>query len=75
MIDPEQLRQRLDALSDIPAQVDRLRHDTASLNIESGALVAKVASLDPLPGVLETLRRPLPLPDGAIIACPSCGVV
>lgn len=67
VIDPEQLRQRLDALSDIPAQADRLRHDTASLNIESGALVAEVASLDPVPGALETLRS-LPLPDGASIA-------
>ncbi|ABE63601.1 conserved hypothetical protein [Nitrobacter hamburgensis X14] len=67
VIDPEQLRQRLDALSDIPAQADRLRHDTALLNIESGALVAEVASLDPVPGALETLRS-LPLPDGASIA-------
>ncbi|MEH6949909.1 AAA family ATPase [Nitrobacter sp. NHB1] len=67
VIDPEQLRQRLDALGDIPAQADRLRHDTASLDIESGALVAEAASLDPLPGALETLRS-LPLPDGASIA-------
>jgi hypothetical protein len=67
VIDPEQLRQRLDALSDIPAQADRLRHDTASRDIESAALVAEVASLDPVPGALETLRS-LPLPDGASIA-------
>jgi hypothetical protein len=67
VIDPEQLRQRIDALSDIPAQADGLRHDTALLNIESGALVAEAASLDPVPGALETLRS-LPLPDGASIA-------
>jgi uncharacterized protein YhaN len=67
VIDPEQLRQRLDALSGIPAQADRLRHDTASLDIESGALAAEAASLDPAPGALETLRS-LPLPDGASIA-------
>lgn len=66
-IDPEQLRQRLDALGDIPAQADRLRRDTASLNIETGALAAEMESLDPSPGALETLRA-LRLPDGAIIA-------
>lgn len=67
VIDPEQLRQLLDALGDIPAQADRLRRDTASLNIETGVLAAEVESLDPSPGPLEMLRA-LPLPDGAIIA-------
>lgn len=67
MIDPEQLRQRLDALGDIPAQADRLRRDTASLNIETEALAADAASLDPSSGALDALRA-LPLPDGAIIA-------
>lgn len=67
LVDSEQLRQRLDAFSDIPAQVDRLRHDTAFLDIETKALAAKVESLDPSPGALEKLRA-LPLPDSAIIA-------
>lgn len=67
LIDTEQLRQRLDAFSDIPAQADRLRRDTAFLDIETKALAAKVDSLDPSPGALEKLRA-LPLPDSAIIA-------
>lgn len=66
LMDFEQLRQRFDAFSDIPAQVDRLRRDTALLDIETKALAAKIGSLDPSPGQLEGLRA-LPLPDSAII--------
>lgn len=66
VVDPAQLKQRLDALGDIPAQADRLRRDIAALNIETEALVAGVSSLDPSPGALEGLRA-LPLPDKASI--------
>lgn len=67
LIDCEQLRQRFDAFSDIPAQADRLRRDIASLKLEVEALAAIVRSLDPSPGAIETLRA-LPLPDSAVIA-------
>jgi hypothetical protein len=67
LIDLEQLRQRFGAFSDIPAQISRLRHDVASLNLEIEALAANVKALDPSPGPVEALRA-LPLPDGAAIA-------
>ena len=61
------MRQRFNALDDIPTQADRLRHDIATLDIEFDGLIAAVASLDPSPGVLDKLRA-LPLPDSAVIA-------
>jgi uncharacterized protein YhaN len=67
VVDVEQLRQRFDALGDIPAQADRLRRDIAALDVETDGLIAAVASLDPSPGALDKLRA-LPLPDSAVIA-------
>ncbi|ABD86749.1 AAA family ATPase [Rhodopseudomonas palustris] len=67
VVDIDQLRQRFDALGEIPAQADRLRRDRASLQIETDALVAASGSLDPSPGALDRLRA-LPAPDNATIA-------
>ena len=67
VIDIEPLRQRFEALGDIPAQDDRLRRDRAALAIEIEALAAAVAALDPAPGALDRVRA-LPLPDRATIA-------
>ena len=66
VIDVTQLRQRFDALGDIPAQADRLRRDRAAFTLETDALKAALASLDPMPGALDGLRS-LPLPDRAMI--------
>ena len=66
VVDPEQLRQRFEALGDIVAQADRLRRDTSVLEIETDTLAAAAAALDPAPGALETLRR-LALPDNTLI--------
>jgi chromosome segregation protein len=65
--DVEPLRQRFDALGDIPAQADRLRRDSAELSTETHGLEAAVASLDPSPAALDGLRA-LPLPESAVIA-------
>ena len=62
--DPEPLRQRLDALADVPAQADRQHRDAAALALEQRKLGAAVAALDPHPGELTTLTA-LPLPDHA----------
>ena len=67
VVDVAQARQRFDALGDIPAQADRWRRDGAMLKQETEALAAHIASLDPCPGAIETLRS-LPLPDSAAIA-------
>ena len=67
VVDAEPLRQRFEALGDIPAQEERLRRDRAVLAIETEGLGAAVASLDPSPGALDGLRA-LPLPDSAVIA-------
>ncbi|WP_152647661.1 YhaN family protein, partial [Rhodopseudomonas palustris] len=67
VVDIEQLRQRFDALGDIPAQADRLRRDGAALSADNATLQASVASLDPSPGALDRLRA-MPLPDHAAIA-------
>ncbi|NVN84939.1 MAG: AAA family ATPase [Rhodopseudomonas sp.] len=67
VVDIEQLRQRFDALGDIPAQADRLRRDSTALAVETSALAAAAASLDPSPGALDQLRA-LPLPDHTAIA-------
>lgn len=67
IVDGEHLRQRFEALGEVSAQADRLRRETAVLNIEIDGLVAAVASLDPSPGALDGLRA-LPLPDSTIIA-------
>ncbi len=66
LVDGEHLRQRFDALGDIPAQADRLRRDSAALGIETDALKASLASLNPSPGSFGALRA-LPLPDRATI--------
>ncbi|MBN8962656.1 MAG: AAA family ATPase [Rhizobiales bacterium] len=66
VVDPEQLRQRFDALGDIAAQADRLRRETSVLDIEANALASAARVLDPAPGPLETLRT-LVLPDSALI--------
>ncbi|HEY0331023.1 MAG TPA: AAA family ATPase [Rhodopseudomonas sp.] len=67
VVDIDQLRQRFGALGEIPAQADRLRRDRANLQIESDALAAAAAALDPSPGALEQLRA-VPAPDPATIA-------
>ncbi|MDB5626689.1 MAG: hypothetical protein JWR73_2491, partial [Tardiphaga sp.] len=64
--DPEPLRQRLDALADVPALADRLRRDSSALALEQRQLAAAVAALDPHPGDVTTLAA-LPLPDHAVI--------
>ena len=67
VLDVEHIRQRFDALGDIPAQADRYRRDLASLNNEISGLESAVAAIDPAPGALDRLRA-LPLPDAATIA-------
>lgn len=67
VVDPEQLRQRFEALGDIAAQADRLRREASALDIETNALVSATRALDPAPGPLETLRT-LALPDNALIS-------
>ena len=66
LVDVAQLRQRFDAIGDIPAQADRLRRDHATLNVETQALSAMLSSLHPSPGMLDDLRA-LPLPERAAI--------
>ncbi|MCA6111593.1 YhaN family protein [Bradyrhizobium cenepequi] len=66
LVDIEHLRQRFDALGDVPAQSERLRRDVATLNAEMRELTCAVASLDPPPGELEQLHG-LALPDAAAI--------
>ncbi|MGN6308726.1 MAG: AAA family ATPase [Xanthobacteraceae bacterium] len=66
VVDPEQLRQRFEALGDVTAQADRLRREASALDIETNALVSAARTLDPAPGALETLRV-LALPDTALI--------
>ena len=66
VVDPEQLRQRFDALGDIAAQTDRLRRETSALEVETSALASAARALDPSPGSLEMLRT-LALPDNALI--------
>lgn len=67
MLDVEQVRQRFDAIGDIPAQADRHRRDLAALNSDAEILALTVAALDPAPGTLDRLRA-LPLPDADAIA-------
>jgi uncharacterized protein YhaN len=66
VVDPEQLRQRFEALGDIPAQADRLRRETSALMLETDALKAAALALDPAPGAPDTLRT-LALPDNGLI--------
>ncbi len=66
VIDPEQLRQRFDALGDIAAQADRLRREASVLAIETETLATTARSLDPSPGALDDLPT-LALPDNALI--------
>lgn len=74
-VDVEQVRQRFEALGDIPAQADRLRREIAALDADTNALIAAVASLDPSPGPLDKLRS-LPFPESAAIAkCASAAKV
>lgn len=60
--DPEPLRQRFDALGDIPTLADRLRRDVAALDQETKSLAAAASALDPAPGSVGTLSA-LPMPD------------
>ncbi|WP_346294700.1 AAA family ATPase [Rhodopseudomonas sp. P1] len=66
LVDLEPLRQRFEALGDIPAQEDRLRRDRAALAVEYEAIGCALAALDPAPGPLDRVRA-LPVPDRAII--------
>lgn len=66
VVDPEQLRQRFEALGDIAAQADRLRRETSALAIETETLAATARSLDPSPGALDDLPA-LTLPDNTLI--------
>lgn len=65
--DIEPVRQRFEALGDLPGQEERLHRDRAALAIEQASLIDAVMALDPRPGALERLRA-LPLPDRATIA-------
>ena len=67
VLDVEHIRQRFEALGDIPAQADRHRRDMATLTNETQGLELAVAAIDPAPGALNRLRA-LPLPDAATIA-------
>lgn len=67
VVDPEPARQRLAALLEIPAQADRLRRETATLEAERAALAADVAALNPPAGPLDALPT-LALPDATTIA-------
>ncbi len=67
VMDIEQIRQRFDALGDIPAQADRHRRELAALRNETQTLEDAVVAIDPAPGALSRLRA-LPLPDAATIA-------
>lgn len=67
VLDVEHIRQRFEALGDIPAQADRHRRDMATLTNETEGLESAVAAIDPAPGGLDRLRS-LPLPDAATIA-------
>jgi uncharacterized protein YhaN len=66
-LDVELIRQRFEALGDIPAQVDRHRRDGAALGSEAASLQQALTAIDPRPGALERLRA-LPLPDAITIA-------
>lgn len=66
VVDPEQLRQRFEALGDIAAQADRLRRESSALTLETDALQTAALTLDPTPGPLDTMRT-LALPDNALI--------
>lgn len=65
--DIEPLRQRFEALGNIPAQDERLHSDRATIAVELEALSDAVVALDPAPGALVGLRA-LPLPDRTAIA-------
>lgn len=67
VLDVEQVRQRFDALGDIPAQADRHRRERASLDNDTRNLEFAAAAIDPAPGALDRLRA-VPLPDAATIA-------
>jgi len=67
IVDVQYIKQRFEALGDIPAQADRHRRDTVALKADTQGLESAVAAIDPAPGGLAQLRA-LPLPDPAIIA-------
>lgn len=67
MLDAEYIRQRFEAIGDIPAQADRHRRDSAVLKSDAEGLESAAAAIDPAPGALDRLRT-LPLPDHSIIA-------
>ncbi|WP_022720553.1 YhaN family protein [Rhodopseudomonas sp. B29] len=66
LVDLEPLRQRFEALGDVPAQEDRLRRERAALAVEFEAIGNALAALDPAPGPLDRVRA-LPVPDRAVI--------
>jgi chromosome segregation protein len=65
--DVEYIKQRFEALGDIPTQADRHRRDTATFKTGAEGLELVLAAFDPAPGGLGRLRA-LPLPDHATIA-------
>ncbi len=60
--DPGIFRQRLEALSHVPADADRLRHELAACAVEAQSLAEAVAALNPAVPNAEALAA-LPLPD------------
>lgn len=64
--DPSPFRQRLDVFSDLPADADQLRRETAANAAEAASLIEDAAALDPCVGTPDELARK-PLPDGAEI--------
>lgn len=66
-VDPEPLRQRLQALADIPTLADRQRREHAACDLEHGNLVTTLAALIPGVGSLDYLLG-MELPDDGAIA-------
>jgi chromosome segregation protein len=66
-LDPATLKQRLEALGDIPAASERLRQSQAAYAVETNALTDTAAALTPSPGHLKALRS-VPVPDRETIA-------
>lgn len=66
LVDLEPLRQRFEALGDVPAQEERLRRDRAAHAVECEAIGNALAALDPAPGPIDRVRA-LPVPDRATI--------
>ncbi|MDE5464752.1 YhaN family protein [Bradyrhizobium sp. CSS354] len=65
--DLQYIKQRFEALGDIPAQADRHRRDMAALKSDTQGLDSALAAIDPALASLDQLRA-LPLPEHVIIA-------